>query len=212
MKGLVMDENIIKKYPPIIDGLTARYDYKTLDNFNFSLVNERVKEIVLNYKHNESLLFMGTTGVGKTHLAVATVKAIKPRKRVNYFHGQEPKEYFYNTKAVFVNSSNYFGELIKEINSGYQHNYFRKIINYDLLIFDDLGTEKMTDFKREQLYILVNYFYENNKPLIITTNLTTSQLNKYDPRIFSRLNEMGRIIRINAKDYRLESKLKQNQG
>lgn len=68
----------------------------------------------------------------------------------------------------------------------------------DLLILDDLGVEKQTDWAVEQLDVLINYRYINQKPTILTTNLSGDQLSK---RISGRLKE-GVVVILKGEDYR----------
>lgn len=75
--------------------------------------------------------------------------------------------------------------------------------NYDCICFDDLGAEKLTDAKRENLYYIIDSRYRNMLPTIITTNFTIDEINQNEPRIASRLSEMGKILQFNGKDYRL---------
>lgn len=76
------------------------------------------------------------------------------------------------------------------------------IWNYDYLILDDLGAEKLTDASRQNLYYLIDERYKNMKAIIITSNYTIEQINDIEPRIASRLAEMGVILKLNGDDYR----------
>lgn len=73
---------------------------------------------------------------------------------------------------------------------------------YDCICFDDLGAEKMTDAKRENLYFIIDTRYREMLPTIITSNFTINEINDVEPRIASRLAEMGKILQFNGKDYR----------
>jgi DNA replication protein DnaC len=73
-----------------------------------------------------------------------------------------------------------------------------------LLVLDDLGAEKPSDWVREQLYVIINRRYENMLPTIITTNCTTKELiDKIGQRTVSRIVEMTTPYKITAEDYRL---------
>lgn len=74
--------------------------------------------------------------------------------------------------------------------------------DYDCICFDDLGAEKLTDAKRENLYYIIDSRYREMLPTIITSNFTINEINDVEPRIASRLAEMGKIIQFNGKDFR----------
>jgi DNA replication protein DnaC len=74
-----------------------------------------------------------------------------------------------------------------------------------ILILDDLGAEKISDWVREQLYIIINRRYENMLPTIVTTNCTTAELvERLGERTVSRLIEMTDAYKITTDDYRLK--------
>jgi DNA replication protein DnaC len=76
--------------------------------------------------------------------------------------------------------------------------------SYDCLILDDLGAEKLTEATRQNLYYIIDERYKNMGKMIITSNFTIDQINEIEPRIASRLAEMGDIIKLNFEDYRLK--------
>lgn len=76
--------------------------------------------------------------------------------------------------------------------------------NYDCVCFDDLGAEKLTDAKRENLYYIIDTRYRNELTTIITSNLTIEELSDHEPRLASRLAEMGKILHFTGQDYRKE--------
>lgn len=74
--------------------------------------------------------------------------------------------------------------------------------NYDCVCFDDLGAEKLTDAKRENLYYVIDARYKEMLPTIITSNFTINEISQSEPRIASRFAEMGAILQFNGKDFR----------
>lgn len=103
-----------------------------------------------------------------------------------------------------------FVEMFVEINTAAMNDNGKQLIleryatdkNYDCICFDDLGAEKLTDAKRENLYYIIDSRYREMLPTIITSNFTINEINDVEPRIASRLSEMGKIIQFNGKDYR----------
>lgn len=86
--------------------------------------------------------------------------------------------------------------------------YIKSLNNYKLLIIDDLGAERQSDYMLEQVYNIVDSRYKNQQPLIITTNLSLSEIKepkelKYS-RIYSRIIEMCVPIRFDGTDRRKE--------
>ena len=74
-----------------------------------------------------------------------------------------------------------------------------------LLILDDLGAEKASEWVKEQLYMLVNYRYEHMLPIVVTTNCSGAELEQeLGRRTLSRLVEMTKPVNIRASDYRMK--------
>lgn len=85
----------------------------------------------------------------------------------------------------------------------------------DLLIIDDLGKEKPSEWGLEKLFTVINSRYENNLPVIITTNydqnslinrLSISGEIKIAKSIISRLYEMCYLVKIEDRDHRIKNK------
>ena len=80
---------------------------------------------------------------------------------------------------------------------------------YSLLIIDDLGIERNSDFALEQVFNVIDSRYRSKKPLIITTNLTLSELNNAadiaHKRIYDRILERCVPIRINNRNIRQDN-------
>ena len=67
--------------------------------------------------------------------------------------------------------------------------YITRLVNHDLLIIDDLGTERRTGYTTEQVFSIIDERYKTKKPLIITSNVPYSALSQNE-RIDSRIIEM----------------------
>ena len=105
-----------------------------------------------------------------------------------------------------------FVEMFVEINTaaiddGGKESVLKKYAgnNFDCICFDDLGAEKLTEAKRENLYYIIDSRYREMLPTIITSNFTISEISDVEPRIASRLAEMGKILQFNGKDYRKQN-------
>ena len=122
--------------------------------------------------HN--LLFIGKTGLGKTHLSSAIAKEVIEK-------GYE---------VVYESAQNIFSDFEKEKFARYDVTPpdTLRYYNCDLLIIDDLGTEMQSQFTVACLYNLLNARLVNEKSMIISTNVGKKELlERYSERITSRL-------------------------
>ncbi len=145
-----------------------------------------------------NLLTLGPVGVGKTRAAVAACR------RSHFSHG----------KAVeFVPVTEMLTTLRQEMNGGPGGNLARWM-RVDLLILDDLGAERPTEWTAEQLYSLVNRRWLEELPTIATTNLPPTRKSAGDgyeghtleevlgDRMFSRLVGGAALVRLSGPDRR----------
>lgn len=143
-------------------------------------------------KNSESILMSGETGLGKTHLSLAIANEV-----IKKGYG-----------VVYASAPPIISKLEKEyFSSDKDNSLFSMLADCDLLIIDDLGTEFYSQFAVSQFYNLFNSRMLSNKPIIINTNLTITELKeKYTDRFVSRicgnarqLDFLGRDIRIRRK-------------
>jgi len=140
------------------------------------------------------LALIGTPGTGKTHLALALGwEWLERGKTVLYYH---------------------VTGLLNALRDGYRRSGetdYSHIIafaqNCSLLILDDLGAEKETEWATEQLDYIIDYRYEHRKPLIVTSNLA---LDKLPPRVSDRLRE-GCIIHLRGESFRRSKRYKSDE-
>lgn len=168
--------------------------------FATSKDNENLK-IGKNYVENfedlngKGLLLYGPPETGKTHLAACIANGL-----IN-------KDY----KVCMLTISTIVKRLQENFNG--QQKYIDSLKMFDLLIFDDLGTERETEYMQEQVYDIINAIYETGKPFIITTNLTAEELKKTTDikkaRIYSRMLESCHPVHIDGEGYRRQ-KLKED--
>lgn len=142
------------------------------------------KDFVENFSDKgRSLLFMGGAGLGKTHLSLAIVSELTAR----------------GFGVVYGAAQNLFAAAEKEhFSYGGETEVYDSLLDCDLLVIDDLGTEFYSPFTASLFYNVINSRILNNKPTIISTNLSFDELEKkYSPRITSRFighYEMKRFL------------------
>ena len=131
------------------------------------------REYVIGFdpKKSKNLLFMGSSGLGKTHLTLAIVSGLIEK-------GFLP---------VYGSAENLFCKIEKEKFAGENRGTYESMTNCDLLVIDDLGAEMTTSFTKSALYNLVNTRILSGKPTIINTNLSMKEIEaRYTARISSR--------------------------
>ena len=122
-------------------------------------------------KDRKSVLMLGSSGLGKTHLSCAIA-------------GECLKKGFV---VMYASSQSLFEQI--EQNKHNVHHILNDIMNCDLFILDDLGTEYLTFYGQSILYNIINTRMINGYPCIYTSNLTSEKdfLKKYGEKITSRL-------------------------
>lgn len=164
---------------------------------NMNLLREKANNFIQNFDdpQEKNLIFLGGTGLGKTFLTNCIAnELLKVGKTVLYQTAPVMFEDIFDEK---------YGKTQNPI--GLERN----ILNVDLLIIDDLGTEKVSDNKIEELFNIINtrLLNQNHKitKTIISTNLTAQELfTIYTPRIGSRLAGSYRFLRFFGDDIRLK--------
>lgn len=138
---------------------------------------------------SKNVLFLGGVGVGKTHLSLAIANVVINR----------------GYSVVFGTSQNIVSDLqSEEFNDGREQQYYKRaVLNCDLLVIDDLGTEVLNPSRVAILYNIINSRLLSKLPTIITTNFTLDELEeKYDQRIFSRITGEYKNLTIDGNDVR----------
>lgn len=164
-------------------------------------MEERVYNSCAEYAHRfgrkpENLLLFGAPGLGKTHLSAAIAREVSG----NGF------SVVYDTAAhVFERF-----EVQKFSREEEADTDVDRILNCDLLILDDLGTEMTTAFVQSALYQIVNTRLMEKKSTIISTNLTPGKLSqRYSPQLASRIEGEYQLLPFIGDDIR---RLKRGQG
>lgn len=168
-------------YPDRGEGITPRQRMRSVLDF--------CKNYAADFGTNSpSILLQGGTGLGKTHLSLAIAGCvIKKDGGVIYASSQNILSRLENEKfgrAEFADTE-------------------KNLLECDLLILDDLGSEFCTQFTVAAIYNIVNSRLLNSKPTIISTNLSLKQIqDTYTPRIASRILSDYQILQFDGTDIR----------
>jgi DNA replication protein DnaC len=184
--------------------IPRRYQHCTIDNFtayNESLERaaDRARALVSAFPAiGRGLFFEGQPGVGKTHLAVAILKEVVQTTGASGL--------FYDTR-----------DLLRIIRSTYnasiqttELDILRPVMTADLLVLDDLGAEKTSEWVEETMNLIVNTRYNERRPTLFTSNYLdipddtdpNALLFRIGYRMRSRLHEMCEFVIMDGADYR----------
>jgi len=215
---LVRSESLLKQAQ-----IPRRYEHCAFENFdirkdpqtghtNRSLVAAKLysQKLVEEYPTDFGLLFVGPTGVGKTHLGVAVLRELMVRKGVPCL--------YYD-----------FLKLLKDIRDSYnpishtsEMRVLGPVLDVEVLLLDDLTASDPTDWVRETLAHIINSRYNEKKVTLITTTLPAERPRRREVRapsgdsipeidrsltqlgstLSSRLYEMCKLVEMNSDDYR----------
>ncbi|MCS6957091.1 MAG: ATP-binding protein [Aquificaceae bacterium] len=156
----------------------------------------RALEVCLHYaqefdpKSGKGLSLIGPPQMGKTHLAVAVLKYVYRQKRIRGF--------FFDTKDLFYRLRQY-----SDISQEKYHKLMRLVLNTPLLVLDDLGSERLSDWRIEVLSHIISHRYNFLKSTIITTNYSLLRQGeevakaleeRLSPAIVGKIYQMNELI------------------
>ena len=171
---------------------TFKLSYYSGDDY---FIMERIFNYTRSYAagfttSSESILMLGKTGLGKTHLSLAIANEVLGR----------------GYSVVYDSIINILSNIEKEKFS-YSHSTetLDLIMDAQLLILDDLGTEYESKFYNSTIYNIINTRLNRNKPTIISTNMAFRQIaERYDERVVSRLTSMYTCLEFKGSDVRVQ--------
>ena len=193
--------------------IPRRYEHCTLDNFevhhpSHQKALEAARDWVELWPATKTgMLLVGGPGTGKTHLTVAIGRELIRTKGAGVlFH--EQRELLKALQGTFDTGS-----------PQREAQVLSPVLEAEVLILDDLGAGRTTPWAKDVLHDVIAQRYNEERPLIMTSNLPTGDESERSPRqpaldatlslrdrlgdaLMSRLYEMCRIVRIGGKDYR----------
>lgn len=180
---------------PVVKDMTT-FDFSAIPQLNEKKILQLAQGEFIDRK--ESIILVGNPGLGKTHVASAlTVAAAQQMRRVRFF----------NTAALVT-------ELIQAQQEQRLTQYINRMLNYQLLVFDELGFIPFTTTGAQLMFQLCSALYER-VALIITTNLAFSDWTQVfgDERLtvalLDRLTHKAHIIEFVGESFRFRQRLQQ---
>ena len=169
----------------------ARLDGYQVDGDNqkiYNLAGNYVKRFDEMYEKRQGLLFWGTVGTGKSYTAACIANELLDRMI-----------------PVVMTS---FVKILQNIqgNPDKEERIMAGLNVAKLLIIDDLGAERSTDYALEMVYNIIDSRYLSGKPLILTTNMTLKDMQESEDiryrRIYDRIFEMCFPVRFAGRSWR----------
>lgn len=174
--------------------LGARFFRRTFESFDQSRDEEAYKMCLEYSEHyndedrreRNCLLIIGSYGTGKTHLAASIANRLMNN----------------GIPVLFDTFSGHLNKLKLEFNGG-KSVYLEQMKSVDMLILDDIGKEKQTEWSQSIMFDVINYRYEHLLPIVMTANLNGDALKAYlGGAVWSRMCEMCTGVRTKGIDYR----------
>ena len=178
--------------------LGERFKGRTFASFDarrdkdaFDACSKYANDPHLMERKSNGLVLYGNYGSGKTHLAAAIANALIGKGKPVLF-------------GTFIT---HLENIRQEFDNAGQRTYLSKMKVAPVLVIDDLGKEKKSEWTRQVLFDVINYRYEHLLPTIITTNLANEDsfddlANHVEGAVWSRLCEMCNFVETKGADYR----------
>lgn len=169
----------------------TRYLNCTFENFKVDGGNNTAFKTLQSLKKIRDIIYIcGDVGTGKTHLSVALARNIRT--------SQPEGANFQSATNVLLQLRAGFSKDVSEKES------LRHYQKSQILIIDDLGAEKLSEYVIQAWYSIVDYRYSNMLPTVITSNLTVAEIaERFGDRIASRIAS-GIVLTLKGNDRRLE--------
>jgi DNA replication protein DnaC len=171
--------------------LPARYE-----KVKYEDVPSNIQCLIKDIQNSRKGIYIhGECGTGKTHIAYAITKHLQENIKFNVK--------LYNIPSLIRHLKEDFNENNKQLSE--ENTNFGKLLNFaGLLVLDDFGTEKLTEWVEESVYSIINERYERMLPIIFTSNLEPSKLvEKYGDRIVSRIIGSCDVVELKGDDKRI---------
>ena len=198
---------------------------KHLDFFDllqYCGVPKRIRQVLKDNQGNfpfykpQDLYIYGGVGAGKTCLAawILSQSLLQEKPNISFYRERmtyNGNKYDPNYKPKFHHLFLNVPEFLQEIKNSFGTNEkidIKPYMNAHLLVLDDLGSLKTTDWVYNTLYLIINHRYNEMLPTIFTSNLSPTELEKEftDSRIISRIIHSCKVVKLKNIDLRKEVK------
>ena len=168
-----------------------RFDYDDRRDARASDIARRYADRFDDFlENNVGLMFFGEVGVGKSFLAGCIANALIDKGVVAMMS---------TVQGLVAEAGKNYGESRDDV--------LYQVRDAKLLILDDFGVERDTEYMAEQTYEIINTRYKAKLPLIVTTNLSPAMMeretNITKRRVYERVLEMCQMVRVNGKSRRM---------
>lgn len=189
------EENVIENRHRCFSDSMSDYEDATFanlapdtDEYAFRACSSYVSTFDDKRKAGMGLILLGEPGVGKTHLAACTCNAL-----VDAGHRCRM-----TSVRWLVN--------VGESKFGSWAELLRNLRRYGLVVLDDLGTERNSDYMDERVFDVIDHLYAHHVPIIVTTNIPFDRVMRPNgraaTRIFDRLKERCQIVEVTGRNRR----------
>jgi DNA replication protein DnaC len=169
----------------------------TLDTLPPSLTLARVRAFADVWNGEQGMLLTGGVGTGKTTLLVALVRSLQERliKQKRAVRLVTMPDFLRELRAGFDPTRQALGEGTAQMLDHYR--------TCGLLVLDDLGAEKLSDWTTEQVYLLMDHRYRQRLPIFASSNWSAEELAQWlDRRVLDRLRETCAMLEVRGPNWR----------
>ena len=190
--------------------IPPKYKYKFLSSISTEgnrmsllIAHDWANDLLQNWQNQvhwknrrKGMYLWGGTGSGKTLLACAILNELIFRYGTTCRYAKINKDFLSALKDTYQKDS---------INHGMERSIEEEFANIDVLVIDDFGVQKESEWVNAKLYDLIDSRYEKQKTTLLTSNTPPDEWKALgEGRVYSRLKEMTQDLHIECEDYRLK--------
>ena len=181
-------------------GIPPRHASAHLTDFDFDV----------DMMSEDGLFITGPVGTGKTHLLSAIANQCLEGffVEMDSYHNSTGFSHPWPDPPIFITFPEFLFEIKRSYNKESTGKSEDEILNWyskcEILLLDDLGAEKATEWSTQILFLLMDRRYSNIKKTYISSNLSLKEIsNHIDDRIASRIYQMCDVKKLTGKDRRM---------